>query len=302
MIRAGACFGVAMVEITREFTFEAAHHLPPVGPDHKCFRLHGHLFRVEVHVAGELDPAMGWVMDFGDLARLGREVIGRLDHSVLNDLPELGVPTSENIARYLFRELSRRIPGLAGITVHESPASRCTFRPGAVQPEAERIAVDAALCEPVVLSCAHFLLFPDAEREPIHGHDYRATATAWVPSGRSEAASHALAVALNRVAAALDHRLLIPETPAVGSLDVSERTVTLVLPRERLGFAARDCALVECSNTTTEALAAVLAARLSVQSEVGDLGAAEVEVGLSEGLGASARACRRVDRTLETCG
>jgi len=55
------------MEIFKEFTFEAAHRLPMVAPDHKCARLHGHSFRIEVHVEGPVDPATGWVMDFGDV-------------------------------------------------------------------------------------------------------------------------------------------------------------------------------------------------------------------------------------------
>jgi 6-pyruvoyltetrahydropterin/6-carboxytetrahydropterin synthase len=55
------------MEIFREFAFEAAHRLPNVPEGHKCARLHGHSFRVQVHVEGPVDPHLGWVMDFAEL-------------------------------------------------------------------------------------------------------------------------------------------------------------------------------------------------------------------------------------------
>ena len=55
------------MEIFKEFTIEAAHHLPNVPAGHKCGRLHGHSFRIEMHVRGPIDPTMGWVIDFADI-------------------------------------------------------------------------------------------------------------------------------------------------------------------------------------------------------------------------------------------
>ena len=52
------------MEIYKQFTLEAAHRLPNVPDGHKCARLHGHSFRVEIRVRGEPDPHTGWVMVF----------------------------------------------------------------------------------------------------------------------------------------------------------------------------------------------------------------------------------------------
>ena len=51
------------MDIFKIFTLEAAHRLPHVPEGHKCARLHGHSFRVEIHVSGDVDPHAGWVMD-----------------------------------------------------------------------------------------------------------------------------------------------------------------------------------------------------------------------------------------------
>ncbi len=117
------------VELTREYRFEAAHRLPRVPESHKCFRMHGHSFRVEITVAGGIDPAMGWLVDFADItARVEPLLRTELDHRCLNDVPGLDNPTSENLAVWLWRRLEADLPGLAAITVHETCTARCTYR------------------------------------------------------------------------------------------------------------------------------------------------------------------------------
>ncbi|HYH83584.1 MAG TPA: 6-carboxytetrahydropterin synthase QueD [Longimicrobium sp.] len=116
------------MEIFKEFGFEAAHRLPNVPPGHKCARLHGHSFRVEVHVRGELDPHLGWVMDFADLKAAVKPVLDELDHYYLNDIPGLENPTSEVLARWLWARLRPDLPFLARIVVRETCTSGCTYQ------------------------------------------------------------------------------------------------------------------------------------------------------------------------------
>ena len=117
------------VELSREFTFEAAHRLPHVPADHKCYRLHGHGYRVEVMVAGEVDAATGWLIDFGDIRATVEPLLKeQLDHRNLNDIAGLENPTSELLCAWLWQRLAPRLPGLAAITVHETCTARCTYR------------------------------------------------------------------------------------------------------------------------------------------------------------------------------
>jgi 6-pyruvoyltetrahydropterin/6-carboxytetrahydropterin synthase len=120
------------MEIFREFTFEAAHRLPRVPEGHKCSRLHGHSYRVTVHVEGIVDQEHGWVMDFGDIKVAVGPVVDRLDHYFLNEIPGLENPTSENLARWIWNELEPHIPALSQITVRETCTSGCTYRGGDV--------------------------------------------------------------------------------------------------------------------------------------------------------------------------
>jgi 6-pyruvoyltetrahydropterin/6-carboxytetrahydropterin synthase len=115
------------VEIFKTFTLESAHRLPHVPAGHKCARVHGHSFRVEIHVSGPVDPHLGWVMDFADIKRAFEPVYQRLDHHYLNDVPGLDNPTSENLARYLWRELKPSLPQLARVVVHETCTSGCSY-------------------------------------------------------------------------------------------------------------------------------------------------------------------------------
>ena len=115
------------MEIFKEFGFEAAHRLPNVPAEHKCARLHGHSFRVEVHVRGTLDPHLGWVMDFADLKAVVKPVINELDHYYLNEIPGLENPTSEVLARWLWTRLQPDLPTLTRIVVRETCTSGCTY-------------------------------------------------------------------------------------------------------------------------------------------------------------------------------
>ena len=118
------------MEIFKEFRIEAAHRLPHVPPGHKCARLHGHSFRVGVHVAGEPDPQLGWVCDFADLKAAFAPLHEALDHHYLNEVPGLENPTSEQLAVWIWRRLQPRLPGLARIVVHETCTSGCDYRGG----------------------------------------------------------------------------------------------------------------------------------------------------------------------------
>lgn len=116
-----------MMEIFREFTFEAAHRLPHVPEGHKCARLHGHSYRVEVHVQGEVGPDTGWVMDFGDLRAAFQPLHEQLDHRYLNELPGLANPTSEVLARWIWDRLVGQLP-LSAVQVRETCTSGCIYR------------------------------------------------------------------------------------------------------------------------------------------------------------------------------
>jgi 6-pyruvoyltetrahydropterin/6-carboxytetrahydropterin synthase len=115
------------VIIWKEFTFEAAHRLPNVPAAHKCARLHGHSFRVAVHVRGDLDSTLGWVCDFADLGAAWAPLHDALDHRYLNDVAGLENPTSEILARWIWERLAPALPGLTRIVVQETCTTGCIY-------------------------------------------------------------------------------------------------------------------------------------------------------------------------------
>ena len=115
------------MELFKQFSIEAAHWLPNVPADHKCRRMHGHSFQIQVHVRGPVDPHLGWVMDFAEIKAAFAPVEDEIDHRCLNDVEGLENPTSENLARWLWKRLLPALPLLSKIVVQETCNSGCVF-------------------------------------------------------------------------------------------------------------------------------------------------------------------------------
>jgi 6-pyruvoyltetrahydropterin/6-carboxytetrahydropterin synthase len=115
-------------EIFKVFRIEAAHRLPNVPEGHKCARLHGHSFAIELHVRGPIDPHTGWVMDFADLKQIFKPCYEQLDHHYLNDIPGLENPTSEILAKWIWQQMKPLLPLLSEVVVHETCTAGSRYR------------------------------------------------------------------------------------------------------------------------------------------------------------------------------
>lgn len=115
------------VEIFKIFTIEAAHRLPNLPAEHKCSRLHGHSFHIEVHVSGPVQEQAGWVQDFADIGASFRPLFEQLDHYYLNEIPGLENPTSENLAKWVWQRLKPQLPLLSKIVVRETCTAGCIY-------------------------------------------------------------------------------------------------------------------------------------------------------------------------------
>jgi 6-pyruvoyltetrahydropterin/6-carboxytetrahydropterin synthase len=116
------------LEIYKKFSIEAAHRLTNLPPEHKCSRLHGHSFQVELRVSGEVDEEYGWVQDFADIKRVFKPIYEQLDHHYLNEIDGLGNPTSENLAKWIWQRLQPDLPLLSAIIVRETCTAGCIYR------------------------------------------------------------------------------------------------------------------------------------------------------------------------------
>lgn len=115
------------MRITQGFTFEAAHFLPRVPETHRCRRMHGHSYKVELTLEGAVDPDTGFVADFFDIEAVFAPLLARLDHHCLNDVEGLDNPTAENICAWLWARLKPELPQLAGVRVFETPLSYAEY-------------------------------------------------------------------------------------------------------------------------------------------------------------------------------
>jgi 6-pyruvoyltetrahydropterin/6-carboxytetrahydropterin synthase len=116
-----------MYEVFREYRFEAAHRLPLLPEGHKCARLHGHSFVVQLIVRGPLDADKGWVVDYYDIDTAWAPCDAQLDHRYLNEIDGLENPTSEAIARWIWERVQPRLPRLARVLVKETCDAGCVY-------------------------------------------------------------------------------------------------------------------------------------------------------------------------------
>lgn len=116
------------MDIFKIFTVEAAHRLPNVPDGHKCGRLHGHSFRIELRVSGPIGAETGWVMDFADIKSVFKPIYDRLDHHYLNDIPGLENPTSERLTVWIWEQLKPQLPALSEVIVHETCTAGSRYR------------------------------------------------------------------------------------------------------------------------------------------------------------------------------
>lgn len=115
------------MEIFKKFVFDSAHSLPNVPPEHKCKRIHGHTYRLTLYFDGQLDPHLGWILDFNDIKHAVNPVIEELDHQYLNEIPGLENPTCEIIAQWIWNRVKPIVPQLSRLELNETPTSGAVY-------------------------------------------------------------------------------------------------------------------------------------------------------------------------------
>lgn len=114
-------------ELKQHFQIESARFLPRLPAGHPCARMHGHSFKIILTLQGDLDPALGWVMDYHEIHRVMQPLLAELDHRVLNEVPGLENPSSELLAKWIYDRARAQIPLLTRVTVMETPATECSY-------------------------------------------------------------------------------------------------------------------------------------------------------------------------------
>lgn len=118
------------LEITKDFTFEAAHYFEHEAADHPFSRMHGHSFAGSVTLAGKPNDK-GWIKDTWKIEQIVQRVVDLLDHHLLNEVEGLNQPSLENICAFLFDRLEDQLPGLVAVEVgRPSCGERAVLRRG----------------------------------------------------------------------------------------------------------------------------------------------------------------------------
>ena len=116
------------MKIFKEFSFEAAHLLPHVPSGHKCAQLHGHSFRLQLWVQGEIGEQTGWLVDYAEIDRAFEPLYEQLDHHYLNEIEGLENPTSEILACWVWERVSATLPGLCKVVIFETCNTGCVYK------------------------------------------------------------------------------------------------------------------------------------------------------------------------------
>ena len=115
--------------VSARFVFDAAHRMPNFPPDHPNAWLHGHSYTGDVVIEGPVDQLSGFVMDHGKLDAIVNKVAGELEHRYLNEIEGMGLPTSENICRWMWQKLKPELPLLVEIAMRRESRGICvTYR------------------------------------------------------------------------------------------------------------------------------------------------------------------------------
>jgi len=115
------------IELKQHFQIESARFLPHLPSDHPCRRVHGHSFKITLTLQGEIDPKLGWLIDYNEIAEKMKPIILDLDHQVLNEVRGLENPTSEHLAMWIFERAHKSLPLLTRVSVAETSSTECSF-------------------------------------------------------------------------------------------------------------------------------------------------------------------------------
>ncbi len=114
-------------ELKQHFQIESARFLPHLEKTHPCSRMHGHSFKIILTLVGDLDPKLGWVVDYNDIQKTMKPILEQIDHRVLNEVAGLENPTSELLAKWIFDKALVLLPILKSVSILETSLTECTY-------------------------------------------------------------------------------------------------------------------------------------------------------------------------------
>lgn len=114
-------------ELKQHFQIESARFLPQLPKTHPCANMHGHSFKIILSLLGDLDPVLGWVMDYNEISQKMQPLLKELDHRILNEVKGLENPTSELLSKWIYEKLSLELPLLKSVSILETSLTECRY-------------------------------------------------------------------------------------------------------------------------------------------------------------------------------
>ncbi len=114
-------------ELKQHFQIESARFLPNLEKSHPCARIHGHSFKITLTLVGDLDPVIGWVIDYNEIQARMKPILSLIDHTTLNEVSGLENPTSELLAKWIYEKSITALPMIVQISVAETAATECSY-------------------------------------------------------------------------------------------------------------------------------------------------------------------------------
>lgn len=115
--------------VYRTFRFHSARYLPNLDDNHICKQIHGHTFNITIYVDGEINEQTGFVIDFFDIDKIfNKEIMPLIDHKLLNDILGLENPTSENLIKWIWLNLNKKIKNIYKIKLSEDHGTGIIYK------------------------------------------------------------------------------------------------------------------------------------------------------------------------------
>ncbi len=118
------------IQLKQQFQIESARFLPNLPPTHPCRRIHGHSFRITLTLIADenqLKSQEGWLIDYNEIVENMKPILNLIDHRLLNNVPGLENPTTENLCRWVYGLAQEKIPYLTQVSIKETSQTECSY-------------------------------------------------------------------------------------------------------------------------------------------------------------------------------
>ncbi|MEK6774015.1 MAG: 6-pyruvoyl tetrahydropterin synthase family protein [Bdellovibrionota bacterium] len=115
------------IELKQQFQIESARFLPHLDKNHPCSRTHGHSFVIWLTLQGPLQMPQGWLIDYNEIQIKMKPILEQIDHRLLNEVPGLENPTTENLCIWLYQKAQKVLPQVTRISIRETSSSECNY-------------------------------------------------------------------------------------------------------------------------------------------------------------------------------